>query len=164
VLVGLFFQRASSARLSWSFSARLLWKFDRHITEDLGDAPQTIVWTGVHHLQRQLFVLGLGAQALLPETILTRSVPQIASVQSWRNAIPFRIAAMRIVVPSSTSIVRPAGRKVIFGILAPHAARALIFSIASSIIQSGVSLAPMMPTLALPPNHSGLSSSTFSIL
>ena len=51
----------------------------------------------------------------LPERILTRSVPQIASVQSWRSCNPFWIAETRMVVPAATSKDRPGGKKVTLG-------------------------------------------------
>jgi hypothetical protein len=64
--------------------------------------------------------------------------------------------------PTVTSKDCPAGIKVTLGIA--HAAMLLMRSIASLIIQSGVSLAPMIPTFSLPRSQSSLRSSTFSIL
>ena len=75
-------------------------------------------------------------------------------VQSWRSCKPFRIAETRMVVPAVTSKDWPAGIKVTLGIV--HAAMLLMRSIASLIIQSGVSLAPMIPTFSLPRSHSSL--------
>ena len=89
-------------------------------------------------------------------------MPQIASVQSWRSCKPFWIAETRIVVPAATSNDWPTGMKVTFGIA--QAAMLLMRSIASLIIHSGVSLAPMIPTFSFPRSQSNLRSSTFSIL
>ena len=64
-----------------------------------------------------------------------------------------------MVVPAVTSKDCPAGIKVTLGIA--HAAMLLMRSIASLIIQSGVSLAPMIPTFSLPRSHSSLRSVYF---
>ena len=61
-----------------------------------------------------------------------------------------------MVVPAATSKDWPAGMKVTLGI--PHAAMLLMRSIASLIIHSGVSLAPLIPTFSFPRSHSSLRS------
>ena len=64
-------------------------------------------------------------------------------------------------MPGATSNDFSAGMKVIFGTV--QATMLFIRSMASFIIHSGVSLAPMIPTVSLPRSQSSRRSSTFSI-